>query len=102
MLEIENLKNEDGTNVLDGFPENPLKEKWSKLYPPYPDTKYDDYGCMECSKCPFGGEWEIPEDDLEIWNEYQNRILEYHKIHNPELYRIVMSEGLNKVKTKKI
>lgn len=80
------LINEDGTNL--DYPLNPLEEKWKKIYPSCLDTQYDDYKCMECFKCPFGGEWKVPNEDLDIWNEYQIQIDKYDKIHNPSLYNI--------------
>lgn len=97
------LINEDGTDMLD-YPKNPLLEKWSKLYPPVSIPEYsevcDGYSCDGCSRCPYGTEWIVPEEDLEIWNEYQNEVLEYNKIHNPNLYKLNI-EGKKKIKTKK-
>ena len=95
--------NEDGTDMLD-YPKNPLTKKWSELYPPSPMPEYsqvcDGYSCMWCGRCPNGEHWKVPEEDLEIWNEYQEKVLEYHKIHNPKLYELSI-ESKNKVKTKK-
>lgn len=81
--------NEDGTELGFEFPENPLKEKWDKLYPPTPMPQYsqvcDGYSCMWCSRCPQGSNWKVPDEDKEVWDEYQKQIEEYHKIHNPSL-----------------
>lgn len=98
MVQKIKLINEDGT-FLEDFPQNPLQEKWSKLYPPYPNPEYDDYTCMQCSKCPFGGEWVVPEEDIEVWNNYQQEILNYHEIHNPKLYENMTSKQRVKTKT---
>lgn len=84
------LVNEDGTS-LNNLPENPLKEKWAKLYPP--TQKYESgeyclgYSCISCDKCPYGTDWKVPEEDKDVWEEYQKRFREYIQIHNPNLYR---------------
>lgn len=87
------LINEDGTDVNYNYPENPLEEKWNKLYPHIPKLKYsqvcDGYSCMYCGRCPKGSYWEVPEEDKEIWNKYQKEIMEYHKRHNPDLYKML-------------
>ena len=81
--------NEDGTS-MDDFPKNPLKEKWNRFYPPTPKAEYsqvcDGYSCMWCDRCPNGTHWEVPEEDKKEYEEYQQQIVEYHKIHNPTLY----------------
>ena len=81
--------NEDGTELDFEFPENPLKEKWDKLYPPTPMPQYsqvcDGYSCMWCGRCPHGSKWKVPDEDKEVWDEYQRQIEEYNKIHNPSL-----------------
>ncbi len=86
------LVNEDGTNCNFEYPENPLKEKWNRLYPPIPKPEYsqvcDGYSCMCCGRCPKGGYWKVPEEDMEVWNKYQKDITEYHRIHNPSLYKM--------------
>lgn len=85
------ILNEDGT-TMDNFPENPLKEKWDKLYPPTPKPEHsqacDGYSCMWCDRCPKGSNWKVPEEDKEIYKEYQKQIIEYHKIHNPSLFTL--------------
>lgn len=85
-----NLVNEDGTPVGFEFPENPLEEKWNKLYPPIPMPQYsqvcDGYSCMWCGRCPQGSNWKCPEEDKEVWEQYQKQINEYNRIHNPSLY----------------
>ena len=88
-----NVVNEDGTLLDFEYPKNPLKEKWDKLYSPTPMPQYsqvcDDYSCMWCGRCPSGSYWEVPEEDKEIWEQYQERIREYDKIHNPSLYSMM-------------
>ena len=95
---ITEIINEDGTS-LDDFPENPLKEKWLEKYPPtrygskcapfetLPDgTVVANYGCILChEKCMHSSSWEVPEEDKEEWDKYQEKIKEYHRIHNPNL-----------------
>lgn len=81
--EIE-IVNGDGTS-LDDFPKNPLKEKWDKLYPPIPMPQYsqvcDGYSCMWCGRCPNGDKWEVPEEDKEVWEQYQEEVRKYHARH---------------------
>lgn len=88
------LINEDGTDCNFEFPENPLEEKWNRLYPPIPKPEYsqvcDGYSCMCCGRCPKGSYWKVPEEDKEIWDKYQHDIKEYHKIHNPNLYKMML------------
>ena len=103
MLIITDIMNEDGTTFGSDFPENPLKEKWDKLYPP---TRYGEpcapyyvldngdrisnYGCILCHEmCPHSNNWEVPEEDKEIWEEYQRQIMKYHKTHNPSFAKSV-------------
>ena len=85
---IETIVNDDGT-VYDP-PKNPLAEKWSKLYPPSPMPQYsqvcDGYSCMWCGRCPQGSYWKVPEEDKEVWEQYQEEFREYNMIHNPSLY----------------
>lgn len=89
------LVNENGTNCNFEFPKNPLAEKWNRLYPPTPKPEYsqvcDGYSCMCCGRCPKGSYWKVPEEDKEIWDKYQKEIMEYHKIHNPNLYEMIMN-----------
>lgn len=96
------LINEDGTSMED-FPKNPLQEKWDKLYPPIPKVEYqqvcDGYSCMWCGRCPNGENWIVPEEDLEIWNNYQEQIKQYHQLHNPNFIKNV-DKILEKVLTK--
>lgn len=86
------LINEDGTD-LSNFPENPLEEKWHRLYPPIPKPEYsqvcDGYSCMHCGRCPKGSYWKVPEEDKEVWDKYQEEIMEYHKNHNLNLYEMI-------------
>lgn len=82
-----NVVNEDGTSLDFEFPKNPLKEKWDKLYPPTPMAQYsqvcDGYSCMWCGRCPDGSYWKVPEEDKEVWEQYQGQLREYDRIHNP-------------------
>lgn len=85
------LVNEDGTEI--NYPKNLLEEKWNKLYPSIPKPEYsqvcDGYSCTYCGRCPKGSYWKAPEEDKESWNEYQEKIRQYHKIHNPSLYKMM-------------
>lgn len=84
------ITNEDGTSMDFNRPRDPLKEKWDKLYPPTQQSSdgsnCEGYKCLWCDKCQNGEYWKIPEDDLKQWKEYQEQIVQYHKIHNPSLY----------------
>lgn len=100
---ITKIINEDGSK-MDDYPKNPLKEKWDKLYPPmrygepcsiilgyYEDGKpIMNYSCVLCyeEKCPHSNGWKVPEEDKEEYEKYQKQIDEYHKIHNPSLYKL--------------
>lgn len=76
------VTNEDGTPIYFEYPQNPLKEKWDKLYPPIPMPQYsqvcDDYSCMWCGRCPNGSNWKVPEEDrqrsLETISRAANRV----------------------------
>ena len=78
------IVNEDGTPF--DPPQNPLKEKWEKLYPPIPMPQYsqvcDGYSCMWCDRCPNGSNWKIPEEDKEVWEQYLREKEEYMRKHN--------------------
>lgn len=91
-----NILNEDGTPMGFDFPENPLKEKWDRLYPPTPMSQYsqvcDGYSCMWCGRCPSGSNWKVPEEDREGLEQYQEQVREYHKIHNPRLFKLIYGE----------
>lgn len=82
------IVNEDGV-TFDDMPVNPLKEKWDKLYPPIPKPEFsqvcDGYSCMWCGRCPHGGLWKCPEEDLEVYNEYRKKLDEYLIKHNLDL-----------------
>ena len=85
-----NIVNEDGTS-LDDMPINPLKEKWDKLYPPIPKPEYsticDGYSCSYCGICPNGSLWVVPEEDKQVWDEYQRKLSDYNREHNPSMYK---------------
>lgn len=101
MIEIENLLNEDRTPV--DFPKNPLWDKWIKEYPPMKNGKpcspylvppeegkapVMNYSCILCkeTKCPYSNEWEVPEEDRDVWNAYITKAFEYDKAHNPSIF----------------
>lgn len=88
------IVNEDGTS-MDNFPENPLKEKWDKLYSQ--SQTCVGYSCMWCGRCPNGVNWKVPDEDKEVWDEYLRQIKEYHKTHNPKLTERI-EEALNVLK----
>lgn len=85
--------NEDGTQFGFEYPKNPLEEKWAKSYPPTPMPQYsqvcDGYSCMRCGRCPRGEYWKVPEEDKEVWEQYQAELREYHRIHNPRLFALI-------------
>lgn len=88
--------NEDGTPIGYNWPKNPLKEKWDRLYPPTPmphlSQVCDGYSCMWCGRCPLGDNWKVPEEDLEVWQAYQEQLREYLRIHNPYLFKVAYGE----------
>ena len=96
---IEVLFNEDGTEFCP--PKNPLQEKWNKLYPPIPKPEHsqvcDGYSCMWCGRCPRGEYWKVPEEDREIWEQYQREWAAYLEAHNPNwrsTFKESVREGL--------
>ncbi len=89
------IVNEDGTSIDFELPEFPLKEKWDRLYPPTKDGEPCwGYRCMYCHRCPSGEYWKVPEEDKEVWEQYQIKVREYNKIHNPSLYKMVYEDLL--------
>lgn len=74
------------TYESDPKPENPLKEKWEKLYPPIPKPEYsqvcDGYSCMWCGRCPRGENWKCPEEDAEIYAQYQKELNAWFDRHS--------------------
>lgn len=68
----------DGT-VYDP-PENPLIEKWKQKYPPK-CKYYDDLSCAWCYKCPKGGYWDVPEEDKEEYERWQQDVMDYNNAH---------------------
>ena len=86
---IRKIINEDGTDFRLNFPENPLKEKWDKLYPPNQRYKSGEncegWSCMRCGLCPNGEYWKVPEEDREIWDKYQRQIFNNMITHNTSL-----------------
>lgn len=84
------IVNEDGTPIDFEYPENPLKEKWDKLYPPNQRYSTGDncegYCCMYCGLCPKGEYWKVPEEDKEMWEKHLEDVKEYERVHNPSMY----------------
>lgn len=68
---------------IDEFPVNPLEKKWNELYPPTPmpsrSQVCDGYSCMWCSRCPKGDNWKVPEEDMEIYENYQEEVRQFLK-----------------------
>jgi len=66
-------------------PENPLKDKWNKLYPPIPHPHEsqvcDGYSCMWCGRCPKGDYWKVPEEDKDIYENYKKEFDDYCNSH---------------------
>ena len=83
MIKLGKLTCADGTEP--NPPENPLKEKWDKLYPPTPMPQYsevcDGYSCMGCSRCPQGDYWKVPEEDKEVYEQYKKNLEAYWESH---------------------
>ena len=71
----------DGTSF--NPPENPLADKWDKLYPPCEIGRYGgwDYQCMFCNQCHYGETWKIPEEDKEVWEKYRTELDSYIDAH---------------------
>lgn len=104
-IPIEALLNEDYTPF--NPPENPLKEKWIKLYTPIKDgeqcspyIKNEDgsdipnYSCVLCTEnCPHQPDFKIPEEDKEEYENYMNELREYNRIHNPKLFKLGYFKG---------
>ena len=59
----------------DLMPKNPLLSKWREKYPPEPKPEFsqvcDGYSCMWCGRCPEGEYWKCPEEDVEVYKQYQ-------------------------------
>lgn len=72
--------------IMNDIPKNPLEEKWNRLYPQIPKPEYsqvcDGYSCMWCGRCPKGEYFKIPEEDLELWNNYQKQLDNYLQSHS--------------------
>jgi len=68
----------DEIYFADGTPFEPPEDPLFKKYPPC--EKYD-YHCWCCSKCPRGWDWSIPEEDKEIYEQYQKEFNEYCESH---------------------
>lgn len=98
-MSVFELINEDGT-AMDDFPENSLKEKRDRLYPPLPMPQYsrvcDGYSCMQCDRCPKGDNWKVPEEDKAVWDEYQRQIKVYNRSYNPQFSTCIRA-GIKRV-----
>ena len=83
MAVINNPHFEDGTPV--DPPENPLKEKWDKLYPPKCGLCDDDivnYSCaFNCDACPRSSSWQIPDEDKEVFEQWKKDCENYYNSH---------------------
>lgn len=94
MALIKKIVNEDGTDY--NPPQNPLKEKWDRLYPPTPMPQYsqvcDGYSCMWCGRCPSGSNWKVPEEDKDVWEQFIEQRREYDRVHNPSLFNMAYSD----------
>jgi len=76
MIRIVNPHFPDGTSY--DPPKNPLYEK-------YPECEIGEgYHCMFCSKCPHG-EFTVPDEDKEIYENYEKAYKEYCDSHGGEL-----------------
>ena len=75
------MKWSDGTPY--NPPENPLKEKWAKLYPPCDLSDHGDfdYSCILCSNCPNSEYWQVPEEDKEVWEQHRLAVKKYVEDH---------------------
>jgi hypothetical protein len=53
-----------------------------------------NYGCILCTehKCPHSPCWEIPEEDLEIYKQHNEKFRRYIEEHNPD-----MEQKINKI-----
>ena len=49
---------------------------------------------MSCSKCPYGEDWEIPEEDKEIYGKYIDELTRYVNDHGG-LEELMMSINPN-------
>ena len=68
--------------IIANPPENPLKDKWDKLYPACSiGSDGWDYSCMFCGKCPLGDHWEVPDEDKSIWEQYIKDKKAYYDSH---------------------
>ena len=66
-------------------PENPLREKWEEKYPKIPIPEYsqvcEGYSCMWCGRCPSGSDWEVPEEDKEVYDKWRQEHDDYISNH---------------------
>ena len=81
-------------------PENPLKDKWEKLYPSVPKPEYsqvcDDYSCMWCERCPKGEYWEVPDEDKAVYQHYMTELYTYIEKHGG-IENLILTEEFNNV-----
>ena len=68
-----NIVNEDGT---------PLDIPNSDIF----NVDCSGYGCLWCNKCPVGEFYKETEEE----KDYHKKMLEYDKLHNPTIYKILV------------
>ena len=74
-------------NISD-VPINPLLEKWYKEFPKkrvcilLDEKKLDNFGCLNCDKCPDGKLFKVPKEDLEEYKKYLEKLKEYNENKN--------------------
>ena len=78
--------------------ENPLMEKWRAKYLPTPDGSAnqlcDGYTCMWCGRCPLGNEWTCPEEDIEEYNKYLEKLDRYTQEHPGWVRNFIVSSSI--------
>ena len=75
----------DGTPVQE--PPNPLEYKWKINYPSC--NLEDIWTCLQCSRCPLGGDWKCPEEDKEVYNKHIEQVKQYYENHGGFLNVII-------------
>lgn len=94
------IVNEDGTALEP--PVNPLLEKWNSMIPdkygngkkcsPYlcENPVVANYSCVLCHEktCHYSEAFEVPEEDKEAYEKWQQECDEYDRIHNHTLWQI--------------
>ncbi|MCM1223736.1 MAG: hypothetical protein NC548_55725 [Lachnospiraceae bacterium] len=75
---IEKIINDDGTEF--NPPRNPLLDK----YPPKRPNCVS-YACIYCGDCPYGDDFRVPEEDMEVYLKWRAEYEAYIRDHNPDL-----------------